>query len=120
MDHRASVVLAVTIVFLIAATVAVILRLLTRIVVVRSISLPDYIVLLAWLIALALSSTICYATFKGLGTHQASLSPEWKSSLGKAEYAFNVLYVGFQSSFPGYLRLVLVSTLNASHPSILR
>ncbi|KAI9880983.1 MAG: hypothetical protein M1830_009477 [Pleopsidium flavum] len=91
-QNRGPVVLAVTTALLVASSIFVILRLVSRIGIVRRISWDDYFIVLAWLIAFGFSFSICWGTSVGLGRHEVDVEPEWRSSLKKSEYAFSVLY----------------------------
>lgn len=111
-ENRGPVVLAVTTALLVASSVVVFLRLISRGVIVRRVSWDDYFMVLAWvcayqnacnhrdavadavqLIAFGFCFSICWGTSVGLGRHEVDVKPEWQSSLKKSEYAFSVLYV---------------------------
>ncbi|KAI9697091.1 MAG: hypothetical protein M1836_005053 [Candelina mexicana] len=89
---RGPVVLAVTTALIVTSTLFVVLRLISRIGIVRSVSWGDYLIVLAWVIAFGLSFSICYGTSVGLGLHNADIKEEWATPLRKAQYAFSVLY----------------------------
>ncbi|OCK75999.1 MFS general substrate transporter [Lepidopterella palustris CBS 459.81] len=89
---RSPVVLAVTTVMLVCSTVFVVLRLISRIGIVRRLGWNDYFMILAWFLAFATSFAICYGTSVGLGRHEADIPSEWASELRKSEYAFSALY----------------------------
>ncbi|KAE9991048.1 hypothetical protein EG327_000587 [Venturia inaequalis] len=89
---RGPAVLVVTVVMTVLATVFVLLRMLSRIAIVKRVTLDDCFIILAWVIAFALSFAICYGTKYGLGRHQADIPPEWISPLRKSEYVFSLLY----------------------------
>ncbi|MCJ1468038.1 hypothetical protein MMC07_006664 [Pseudocyphellaria aurata] len=91
-DNRGPVVLAVTTALLVASTTFVALRLVSRIGVVKNVSIDDYFIVLAWLIAFGFSFAICYGTSVGLGRHDRDVKLEWQRSLKQCEYAFSVLY----------------------------
>ncbi|KAL8733312.1 MAG: hypothetical protein Q9166_002136 [cf. Caloplaca sp. 2 TL-2023] len=61
-QNRGHEVLAVTVALFVAATFAVILRFISRIGIVKRISVDDYAMIVAWLIAFGLSFSICYGT----------------------------------------------------------
>ena len=83
---------AVTIIFIVLATVFVAARFFTRIWLVRSIKQDDWWILAAWLFAVGFSASICVGTHYGLGRHQADIPHENLAALHKADYAFSVLY----------------------------
>ncbi|KAF2273220.1 MFS general substrate transporter [Westerdykella ornata] len=93
-DHssRGSAVLAVTVTTLACCTVFVVLRLISRFVIVRRAGLDDYLMILAWVLAFGTSFSICYGTSVGLGRHERDVPLEGIRSLKKAAYAFTVLY----------------------------
>ncbi|KAI9793815.1 MAG: hypothetical protein M1835_006973 [Candelina submexicana] len=89
---RGPVVLAVTTALIVTSTLFVVLRFVSRIGIVRSVSWGDYLIVLAWVIAFGLSFSICYGTSVGLGLHNADIKEEWATPLRKAQFAFSVLY----------------------------
>ena len=91
-QSRAPVTLTVTIVTLVACTIFVFFRLLTRTWIVRKIQIEDWFILAAWLVAVGFSVSICIGTAYGLGLHSVDIHPGSEVSLRKAEYAFSVLY----------------------------
>ena len=111
MQNRGPTVLAVVIAFLCLSTGFIILRLISRMGVVKRVSNDDYAIVIAWvschslpsrtvpstngwqLVAFGFSFSICYGTSVGLGRHEANVAPHDRESLKKAEYAFSVLYV---------------------------
>lgn len=81
-----------------AATLAlcslfVFLRLISRFVVVRKPGMDDYTMILAWLLAMGASVSICYGVSKGLGRRQEDIPKEWLRPMKQASWAFSVLYV---------------------------
>jgi hypothetical protein len=110
---RGPLVLVVTTTTLVIASVFVFARLVSRIGIVKHMSLDDYFIILAWvsipqkwvstllfhandaqkIIAFGLSFAIDYGDSKGLGRHDVDIPPDWFPSLRRAEYAFAVLYV---------------------------
>ncbi|KAL8824914.1 MAG: hypothetical protein Q9191_004733 [Dirinaria sp. TL-2023a] len=88
-ENRSSDVLGVDIAVLCVSTVFVILRLVSRIGVVKRVTPDDYFIILAWFIAFGFSFSICYGTSVGLGRHEVDVKPEWQEPLKKAEYAFS-------------------------------
>ena len=91
-QSRAPVTLTVTIVTLVACTIFVFFRFLTRTWIVKKIQLDDWFILAAWIVAVGFSVSICIGTAYGLGLHSADIRPGSEVSLRKAEYAFSVLY----------------------------
>ncbi|OIW28993.1 MFS general substrate transporter [Coniochaeta ligniaria NRRL 30616] len=89
---RGPAVFAVTTATLILASVFVAGRMFSRARIVRHVSADDYIICVAWLIALFLSMTIDLAATRGLGRHDANISKEKMPGLRKCEYVFSVLY----------------------------
>ena len=115
MQDRGPTVLAVVIALLCVSTASIVIRLISRIGVVKRVSNDDYAIIIAWvshilarlcqtlpvintwqLVAFGFSFSICYGTKVGLGRHEADIAPQDRGSLRKAEYAFSVLYVGGQ------------------------
>lgn len=100
MDHRShgdfqgrsSSVLAVSIATLLLATIFVLARLISRAAIVGKVAVDDYFMILALLIAIGLSSALCYGSAWGLGRHELDVPPEWQPTLLRADYAFTVLY----------------------------
>ena len=111
LQDRGPIVLAITIAFLVASTVFVSLRLVSRIGVVRKVTWDDHFIVLAWvykssdlkwrgdgsngvqLLAFGFSFSICWGTHIGLGRHEENIPVTNQNALRKAEYAFSVLYV---------------------------
>jgi hypothetical protein len=91
-DNRGPVTLAVTIVMLVLATLFVFFRFVTRIWIVRKVYLDDWFILVAWIIAVSFSASICAGTGVGLGLHESDIAGPDHGHLRKAEYAFSVLY----------------------------
>ena len=91
-QSRAPATLSVTIATLVACTIFVFFRFLTRAWIVRKIQIDDWFILAAWLVAVGFSVSICIGTAYGLGLHSADIRPGSEVSLRKAEYAFSVLY----------------------------
>ncbi|QDS76310.1 hypothetical protein FKW77_002344 [Venturia effusa] len=91
-QSRGPAVLTVTVIMMVLATVFVLLRMISRVGIVKRVTLDDYFMMLAWVMAFGLSFAICYGTKYGLGRHQVDIPSEWNSTLKKSEYAFSVLY----------------------------
>lgn len=92
LEGRSGAVLAVTVCMAGLATLFVFFRILSRAAIVKHISPDDYIMIVAWIIALGLSATLCYACAWGLGRKEADVPPSWEWNLKKADYAFTILY----------------------------
>ncbi|KAL4937961.1 hypothetical protein BDV06DRAFT_201999 [Aspergillus oleicola] len=92
MADRRPEVLVVSIVFFLLATIFVALRCVSRICIVRRLSLGDYLMLLAWVLDFGFSFALFYATSKGLGLHDVDIAVEARGPLSRANYAFTVLY----------------------------
>ncbi|KAL4927228.1 putative MFS monosaccharide transporter [Aspergillus undulatus] len=92
MEDRRPEVLVVSIVFFLLASIFVALRFVSRIFIVRRLSLGDYLMLLAWVIDFGFSFALFYATSKGLGLHDNDIAVEARAPLSRANYAFTVLY----------------------------
>ena len=91
-ESRAPATLTVTIATLVACTIFVFFRFLTRAWIVRKIHIDDWVILAAWIVAVALPVSVCIGTVYGLGLHSADIAPGSEVSLRKAEYAISVLY----------------------------
>ncbi|TLD18831.1 MFS general substrate transporter [Venturia nashicola] len=92
-QSRGPAVLIVTVIMMALATIFVLLRMVSRIGIVKRVTLDDYFMMVAWVIAFGLSFAICYGTRYGLGRHQIDIPEDWNSPLKKSEYVFSVLYV---------------------------
>lgn len=93
MGDRTTTVLVVTSTTLAIATLAVAMRLVSRMGIVKHTTWDDYVIVLGWAIAFACSFAIAYATRKGLGMWDVDIKEEWKGSLIRCQYVFTVLYV---------------------------
>ncbi|KAI3400141.1 hypothetical protein diail_4372 [Diaporthe ilicicola] len=94
-DHfpnRGPAVFAVTTATLVVGTAFFIARLICRSLIVKRVSWDDYFIILAWFLAVGLSTTIDIGTSKGLGRHDVNIAGEDRLPLRKTEYAFSVLY----------------------------
>ena len=115
LQDRGPTVLAVVIALLCVSTAFIVIRLISRIGVVKRVSNDDYAIVIAWVshipirlprtlpvvntwqfVAFGFSFSICHGTSVGLGRHEADIAPQDRGSLRKAEYAFSVLYVSGQ------------------------
>ena len=97
---------AVTLIFIVLATVFVAARFFTRIWLVRSVKQDDWWILGAWLFAVGFSASICVGCQYGLGRHQVDIPRENLAALHKADYAFSVLYNPCLVSLPQNLHRV--------------
>lgn len=114
MSSRSEAIFGVTIAFFACATLFVTLRMLSRIWIVKKVSLDDYVILVAWLLASGLSFSICYAATVGLGRHEVDVPDFWQTPLRKAQYAFSVLY---QTSLMAQKTSILLFYLSLSQTS---
>lgn len=89
---RSTAVLAVTITMVVLCSVFVFFRMLSRAAIVKKISPDDYFMVAAWILALGLSSAICYGASHGLGRHEVNIPADWQPGLRKSIYAFTILY----------------------------
>ena len=89
---RSAPVLGVVAAMIVLSTIFVSLRMVSRAWIVRKVTLDDYFIVLAWVIAAALSAAICWGSAYGLGRHEKDVPRDWQVGLRKANYAFSVLY----------------------------
>lgn len=71
LSDRGPTVFVVTLVLIVAATVFVVLRLISKWGVTRKATADDYVIIVAWLIAVGLSVSIMIGTRVGLGAPDA-------------------------------------------------
>ena len=90
---RGPAVFAVTTATLVLATVFVVARVICRTAIVKQVGWDDHFVIVAWLIAFALSFVINLGTKRGLGRHDADIPENSWDDLRACEYAFSILYV---------------------------
>ncbi|OKL56920.1 hypothetical protein UA08_07871 [Talaromyces atroroseus] len=93
MDNRQTVVIAVSAVFFVLASIFVGLYISSCLFVVKKVRLADYLMLLAWLIDLGMAVSLFYAVGKGFGLHEHDIESHNEVALNKAAYVFEVLYV---------------------------
>ncbi len=86
-------VFAVTTVTLALATLFVAARMVSRVGILRQTGWDDYVMVLAWLIAVFLSSSINLGARRGLGRHHEDIVPENRAALRMSVYVFSILYV---------------------------
>lgn len=89
---RGPTVLALTATVIALSTIFVVLRLASRIGIVKRVTLDDYFIILAWVFAFGLSFVVCYAVKYGLGRDQSTIPSDHLQALSKLEYVFLVLY----------------------------
>ncbi|KAH8775178.1 major facilitator superfamily domain-containing protein [Hyaloscypha finlandica] len=89
---RSGVVFAVSLFSVIASFLFVILRMISKLGILRKTSWDDYFVILAWWIAFGLSFSICFASRHGLGKRDDGIHTEWQKPLAWSQYMFTVLY----------------------------
>ncbi|KAK4191508.1 major facilitator superfamily domain-containing protein [Podospora australis] len=89
---RGPAVLAVTTATMALASLFVAARMVSRVGIVRRVGCDDYIMVLAWFIALFLSFSICFGTRRGLGRHDRNIDPQTIAGLRMCEYVFSILY----------------------------
>ncbi|KAH6639634.1 major facilitator superfamily domain-containing protein [Boeremia exigua] len=77
---------------LVLCSVFVILRLMSRFLVVKKPGWDDYTMIAAWLLAFGATFSIIFGTTKGLGRHQAHIEDAWLEPMQQSAYAFSVLY----------------------------
>jgi hypothetical protein len=93
-DHsRGPAVFIVTVTTLACCTVFVLLRMISRFAIVRKTGWDDYTMILAWILAVGTSFSICYGTKHGLGQHQYQIPHDTLVPMKKAAYTFSALYV---------------------------
>ncbi|KAF2157170.1 MFS general substrate transporter [Myriangium duriaei CBS 260.36] len=92
MTSRSVTVFAVTVICFTLASIFVFFRMVSRAWIVKRISLDDYVMLLAWVLAFGVTFTICYGATVGLGRHEADVPDSWQGSLKSSQYAFSLLY----------------------------
>lgn len=97
-----SLVLTVTITLLLLTTLVIIMRFISRRMIMRKLSLDDWLMLLAWALIIGLSISIILAAYSGLGLHSNQVQHQQKVNLKKEIYAFSVLFV-FQPSLHPYV-----------------
>ncbi|CUS12976.1 unnamed protein product [Tuber aestivum] len=72
--------------------VTVLLRFVARGWIVRKVAMDDWLIALAWVLSFAMSLTICLATRFGLGDHRELPQDDLAAPLGKARFAYTLLY----------------------------
>ena len=80
------------------SSAVILLRVVSRLGVVKRWGWDDSFIILAWVLALGFSFSILWAVRLGFGLHDAYIPAENELPLRKSEYAFSVLYVSRTSS----------------------
>ncbi|KAH8645570.1 hypothetical protein BGZ60DRAFT_257601 [Tricladium varicosporioides] len=91
-NSRSGTIVAAAISVVALSFFAVLLRLISRLALIRRATLDDFFIVVAWLIALAMSIAICLGTHYGLGKHDQYIRLDWRGTLNRLQYAFLVLY----------------------------
>ncbi|KAH8662841.1 hypothetical protein BGZ60DRAFT_565767 [Tricladium varicosporioides] len=91
-DSRSRAIVAAAITVVALSFFAVSLRLISRLALIRRATLDDLFIVVAWLIALPMSITMCLGTHYGLGKHDQYIHLDWRGTLNRLQYAFSVLY----------------------------
>ena len=115
---RSEVVYITTLASVILSFIFIILRLISRAVILKKTSWDDYLIVLAWvrtqsstvllrlplimlkLLSFGLAFSICLATHYGLGKPDHDITDEQRNTLAKSQYAITVLYVCFPLEMP--------------------
>jgi len=95
-------VVAVSVTFVVA-TIFIVLRLISRAYIVRWVSLDDYLIVIAWILATSLSALTIHAVSLGLGQHTVTIPKSNMIPLMKALYAFNIISVCLRHHFSGII-----------------
>ncbi len=90
---RGPAVFIVTTLTLALATLFLTGRIVSRVGILRQARLDDYVMVLAWLIAVFLSLSIIIGVKHGLGRHFINIDPAHRAELRMSEYVFSILYV---------------------------
>lgn len=90
---RGPPVFAVTVATLVLASVFVAARIVCRYFIVRNVAWDDKVMVLAWLLAVFLTFTICLGTAHGLGRYDENIDRADRPILRRCEYVFSILYV---------------------------
>ncbi|TKX22178.1 MFS transporter-like protein 101 [Elsinoe australis] len=92
LESRSLTVFTVTLIVSILATIFVFFRFLSRVWIVKRVTLDDYIMAVAWAIAFGLAFAICYGATVGLGRHEVDVPAAWQPGLRQSQFAFSILY----------------------------
>ncbi|CAL3967733.1 unnamed protein product [Diplocarpon coronariae] len=91
-DSRAESALVVTTTTFVLASLLVAARLGSRFGVLRHGTADDYVMALAWVLALGMSCALAYGTKRGLGRPDVDIPQSWIGALRGSQYAFTILY----------------------------
>ncbi|CZR65198.1 uncharacterized protein PAC_15098 [Phialocephala subalpina] len=91
-NSRPGTIVAVAITVVALSFSTVLLRLISRLVLIRRATLDDLFIVVAWLIALAMSIAMCLGTHYGLGKHDQYIHMDWRGILNRLQYVSSVLY----------------------------
>lgn len=90
---RGPTVFAGSVASLALATVFCVSRIVTRVVIVKRVTLDDYLICLALVLAIGLTTAVDVDVSFGLGRQYSDIADEDQTSLNVAAYVFTVLYV---------------------------
>ena len=90
---RGPEVFIVTTLTLSLATLFMTARMFSRVSILRQARPDDYVMVLAWLIAVFLSLSIILGVTYGLGRHYINIDPQNRAALRMSEYVFSIFYV---------------------------
>ncbi|KAH6668385.1 hypothetical protein B0J14DRAFT_658302 [Halenospora varia] len=86
-NSRSGSIIAAAITVITLSFFAVLLRLISRLALIRRATLDDLFIVVAWLIALAMSIAMCLGTRYGLGKHDQYIRLDWRGTLHRLQYA---------------------------------
>lgn len=89
---RSHLVLVVTSAINAVSLMFLVSRLTSRVFLVKATGVEDWILLLAWILALGLSIAICVATQYGLGVYHGAITVAHEATLRRLIYTFDLLY----------------------------
>ncbi|KAK7532468.1 MFS monosaccharide transporter-like protein [Phyllosticta citribraziliensis] len=91
-ESRGPAVLVVTTAMIVCSTVFMVLRLASRVGIVKRTGWDDYFMVVAWVLAFGISLAICLGVRYGLGRHETDIPTSWDPKLRRLEYTFEALY----------------------------
>ncbi|KAK8224540.1 major facilitator superfamily domain-containing protein [Phyllosticta capitalensis] len=91
-ESRGPAVLVVTTAMIVCSTFFMVLRLASRIGIVKRTGWDDYFMIVAWVLAFGISFAICLGVRYGLGRHETDIPTSWDPRLRRLEYTFEALY----------------------------
>lgn len=86
-------ILASTVSTLVVATIFVVLRFISRGLILRRLAIDDVFMALAWVFSAGLSISFIYAVSLGFGDHYATIPKSNDASLMKIAFVFAIIYV---------------------------